>query len=217
MEMEGRNNSQAAASTHGDVAEGLALADKAMVIDAFNEIAWLYTQVNVGTNIFAPIFAYEEPEDLLAKATLDKTLVEIGVQFTAEHFQENYNLKSTEFTLAKVLTETQTSIPEALPEKSANFSSEIQETLPIKAQNILDEAIKELLPKALKANANFSTELENIIKTATSFDGLQLSLAKLLAPKIQPSALENLLGETMTAAAGLGAAAINEEIKADKD
>jgi hypothetical protein len=45
-----------------------------MVVDAFNEIAWLYTQVNAGQGVFSPVFAYEEPEDLLSKAELGEKL-----------------------------------------------------------------------------------------------------------------------------------------------
>ena len=51
VEMEGKN-SQAAAETHKDVADDLADADKAMVTDAWNEIAWLYAQVNAGAGIW---------------------------------------------------------------------------------------------------------------------------------------------------------------------
>jgi phage gp29-like protein len=97
VEMEGRNNSQAAATTHEDVAEGLAASDKAMVADAMNEIAWLYARVNAGPEVLAPLFAFEEPEDLNARADLDKKLFDMEVEWLPQHFKDNYNLKPGEF------------------------------------------------------------------------------------------------------------------------
>ncbi|MDR2605636.1 MAG: DUF935 domain-containing protein [Desulfovibrio sp.] len=99
VEMEGRNNSQAAATTHEDVAEGLAASDKAMVADAMNEIAWLYARVNAGPDVLAPLFAFEEPEDLVGRADLDKKLYDMDVEFLPQHFEENYNLKPDEFAM----------------------------------------------------------------------------------------------------------------------
>jgi phage gp29-like protein len=99
VEMEGRNNSQAAATTHEDVAEGLAASDKAMVADAMNEIAWLYARVNAGPDVLAPLFSFEEPEDLDKRADLDKKLCDMGVEFLPQHFADNYNLKPDEFTM----------------------------------------------------------------------------------------------------------------------
>lgn len=99
VEMEGKNNSQAAASTHQDVATGIAESDKAMVCDAMNEIAWIYTMLNAGESVLAPVFSYQEPKDLQERATLDKELFGLGVRFTHNHFMEEYGLKEDEFTL----------------------------------------------------------------------------------------------------------------------
>lgn len=112
-EMQGAN-SLAAAETHKDVADDLADADKAMVADAWNEIAWIYAQVNAGAGVLAPLAAYEEPEDLSTRAELDKKLFDIGVTFTAEHFTNKYGLKESKFTL-------QQSASPAVP--AANFAA----------------------------------------------------------------------------------------------
>ena len=216
VEMEGRNNSQAAATTHEDVAEGLADSDKAMVTDAFNEIAWIYTQYNAGKGVFAPLFSYEEPEDLLARADLDKKLTEMGVEFTAEHFTDNYNLKETEF---KMRAPVQTGYPfmySAAKGAEANTPASHAAALPVEAQKRLDAAIADLLPDALKASGDFIKQLENAVQNATSFDQLQLELAKLLAPRSTPSELEKVLAATMTAASGFGAAAVQAEVKEDE-
>lgn len=216
VEMEGRNNSQAAATTHEDVAEGLADSDKAMVADAFNEIAWIYTQLNAGAGVYAPLFSYEEPDDLLARADLDKKLTEMGVAFNAEHFKDNYNLKGTEFTMRAPVATGSPYMFSAAQGKEAKTPAKRPVALPVEAQKRLDAAIAGLLPDALKNSGEFIKQLENVVKNAASFDQLQFELAKLLAPRSTPSELEKLLARTMTAAAGYGAAAVQAEVREEE-
>lgn len=212
VEMEGKN-SQAAAETHKEVADDLADADKSMVADAWNEIGWLYAQVNAGPGVLAPLGAYEEPEDLNTRADLDKKLAEIGVVFTAEHFVENYGLKETEFTVA-----TPAPVPTPTPGPGANFAAPVESkpaTLAEKAQRNLDAAITNMLPAALKSSRGFVTEVENAVTSAESFDDLQDALVELLAPSMTPDALESFLARAMTAAAGHGAASVQAEVEED--
>ena len=208
IETDGKN-SLAATEAHKDVADDLADADKAMVADAWNEIAWLYAQVNAAPGVVAPLAAYEEPEDLNSQADLDKKLVEIGVEFTEERFTGVYGLKPGEFRLRQSA--------QAVPTTGtgANFSAPSDKSLAEKAQANLDEAIKKMLPDALKASSGFVTEVENAIRTADSFDDLQDSLVELLAPSMTPGELETFLARAMTAAAGHGAAAVNVETDED--
>ncbi|MFI3271836.1 MAG: DUF935 family protein [Pseudomonadota bacterium] len=208
VEMEGANNSLAAAETHKGVADELADADKAMVVDAWNEIAWLYAQVNMPSTVRAPLASYEEPEDLLSRAELDKKLYEIGVSFTEEHFTENYGLKASEFRL-KTSPSTQN------VEGASNFASPQKEPLAIEAQNGLDKALTTMLPKALQANAPFIQRVEKAIQEANDYDELAMTLAGLLAPNLSPSELEAYLASAMTAAAGFGASAAHENVDGD--
>jgi hypothetical protein len=250
-EMDGRNNSQAAATTHEDVAEGLAEADKAMVADAFNEIAWLYARVNAGQGVFSPVFTYEEPEDLKERAALDELLYKMEVRFTAEHFQENYNLKPSEFTMQADQSAAPGEVRDpALPgaglggsaggtaprseeappafaaapgavavgprsgltdSDSRDKGSRAPAYLAEEAQKRLDEALKRIMPEALKASGKFISKLEKAVKEAESPDQLELALVDLLAPSVAPSEMEDLLARVMTAAAGFGAAAVRAE------
>lgn len=209
VELEGRNNSQAASTVHQDVAEGLADADKAMVADGWNEIAWLYTRANAGPDVLAPIFAYEEPEDLNARADLDKKLCDMGVKFKAEHFTDNYNMKAEEFSLAE----------ETAP--AFNFSAPSSLTVREEARSVVDKAIELMLPDAMKANEPFRRQMTTAIRASTSFDDMQLRLAELLAPSATPDELETFMARTMTAAAGFGAtvergASISEQAKQEQ-
>lgn len=221
VEMEGKN-SQAAAQTHQDVAEGLADADKAMVVDAWNEIAWLYAQVNSGPGIMAPLASYEEPEDLNSRADLDKKLTEIGVKFTAEHFKENYGLKESEFTVdgggMAEFAAPQDKIHTAEKAQSPRGERRIctPENLATAAQENLDAAIVKMLPKALAASEDFVREVENAIHKADSFEELNDRLVELLQPSMQPQELETFLAQALTAAAGHGAASVQTEIENDR-
>ncbi len=211
IEMEGKN-SQAAAQTHNDVAEGLADADKAMVCDAWNEVAWLYAQVNATPGVLAPLAAYEEPDDLNTRADLDKKLTEIGAEFTEEHFTEVYGLKPGEFQVRGAAP----SLPEtegAATDFAAPAAREMR--MAETAQKTLDAAIVKMLPKTLRASNAFVGEVEDAVRKATSYDDLQDRLVELLAPSMTPRTLENFLACAMTAAAGHGAAAIEAEIEAD--
>lgn len=204
VEMEGEN-SLAAAQTHKGVADDLADADKAMVADTWNEIAWLYAQVNAGTGVLAPLSGYEEPEDLNTRAALDKQLYEIGVEFTEEHFTSNYGLKPSEFRI-------RTTGSQGPPPDGMSFSAPTDaEPLAITAQRNLDTAIKKMLPDALKAGGTLVSEIENAISSGTTYDEVQLALVELLAPRMKADALENLLARAMTAAAGHGATSVQAE------
>jgi hypothetical protein len=191
-----------------------------------NEIAWLYARVNAGGNVFAPVFSYEEPEDLQARADLDKKLHDMGVDFTAEHFQDNYNLKPTEFTMrarpaehgggvnpfqfrAAAAVRRGTSLTDG--DSSDRGNAHAPGWLVEGAQTRLDAAIKKIMPDALKASGKFITQVENVVRSAQSPDELELMLADLLAPHTAPSEMERLLSRTMTAAAGFGAVAVKAE------
>lgn len=212
-ELEGKNNSQAAAETHKGVADDIAEADRRMVEAAMNEIAWLYAQVN-RPGALAPLFAYAEPEDLKAKADLEKTLTGMGVTWKSVHFERAYGLDPDEFELR------QPAAPGAgNPGAPAEFAAPASPTpadqadapLASKAQAHLDEAITKHLPKALAANAQLVSQLENAVQKAESWEDLQLLLAELLGPSTEASALEDLLAELMLSGAAFGRTAVHAE------
>lgn len=211
VEMEGAN-SLAAAETHKGVADDLADADKSMVADAWNEICWLYAQVNA-PQALAPLASYDEPQDLVARAELDKKLCDMGVSFTTEHFTTHYGLKESEFRMAEAPAPPLQTAPGpsfAAPQKDQGRPG--KPPLIEQAQAVLDVALEKLLPEAIKASNGFADKLEAAVRDAESFDDMQLALVELLAPRMEPDELEDLLARSMTAAAGFGATAVNAEI-----
>ena len=228
IETDGKN-SLAATEAHKGVADDIADSDKAMVADVFNEICWLYTRLNAEESVFAPLFSYEEPEDLLSKADLDLKLKSMGVKWLRAHFENDYGLKPEEFELegegdpiaapssseAPKPDAAEDEEPEEPDEGKADFAAPSGRTLAEDAQERLDAALAKHLPEALKANRNFINRLENIVNDAATFEELELELATLLSGEVESSEFEELMAHCMSGVAGYGAAAVNAEAEAD--
>ena len=242
IETDGKN-SLAATEAHKGVADDIAEADKVMVADVFNEICWVYARVNVGPDVLAPLFSYEEPEDLLSKADLDLKLKSMGVKWLRPHLEGDYGLKPDEFDLEGEGTPVDELAadkpqPDEKKDKEKDDSAEDTEdaedekgkddakkkgpdfaapddfTSAEDAQARLDKAIDALLPEVLKASAEFCSQVENAVESAKSFDELQLALADLLAGKVEDDDLAKLMERSMVRAAGFGAAAGKEDADA---
>ncbi|WP_302786082.1 phage portal protein family protein [Bilophila wadsworthia] len=242
IETDGKN-SLAATEAHKGVADDIAEADKAMVADVFNEICWVYARVNVGPDVLAPLFSYEEPEDLLSKADLDLKLKSMGVKWLRPHLEGDYGLKSDEFDLEGEGTPVDELAADKLQpnekkdkekddsaedaedaedekgkddgkKKGPDFAAPDDFASAEDAQARLDKAIDALLPEALKASAEFCSQVENAVESAKSFDELQLALADLLTGKVEDDDLAKLMERSMVMAAGFGAAAGKEDADA---
>lgn len=241
IETDGKN-SLAATEAHKSVADDIAEADKAMVADVWNEICWVYARQNVGPDVLAPLFSYEEPQDLRSKAELDLKLKSMGVKWLRPHLEGDYGLKPDEFELEGEGTPVDELAAEKAGEKKPDAEGEDRDDLDEDkedneeednakkkgpdfaapddftsaedAQARLDKAIDALLPDALKAGAEFCSQVENAVKSAKSFEELQLALADLLAGKVEDDDLAKLMERSMVMAAGFGAAAGKEDVDA---
>lgn len=241
IETDGKN-SLAATEAHKSVADDIAEADKAMVADVWNEICWVYARQNVGPDVLAPLFSYEEPQDLRSKAELDLKLKSMGVKWLRPHLEGDYGLKPDEFELEGEGTPVDELAAEKAGEKKPDAEGEDRDDLDEDkednekednakkkgpdfaapddftsaedAQARLDKAIDALLPDALKAGAEFCSQVENAVKSAKSFEELQLALADLLAGKVEDDDLAKLMERSMVMAAGFGAAAGKEDADA---
>ncbi len=93
----------ASSKTHYEVLEDVVQADEMLVCDAMNNLAVIYAGVN-GSAEYPPVFAFNEAEDHLAQAELDKRRFDIGVRFTKAHF-ERLGLDQNEFEIAPLLNQ----------------------------------------------------------------------------------------------------------------
>lgn len=242
IETDGKN-SLAATEAHKGVADDIAEADKAMVADVFNEICWVYAQQNFGPDVLAPLFANEEPQDLLSKADLDLKLKSMGAKWLRPHLEGDYGLKPDEFELEgedapidelaadklqpnekkdKEKDDSAEDAEDAEAEKGKDdgkkkgpdFAAPDDFASAEDTQARLDKAIDALLPDALKSSAEFCSQVENAVVSAKSFDELQLTLADLLTGKVEDDDLAKLMERSMVMAAGFGAAAGKEDVDA---
>ncbi len=217
IETDGKN-SLAATEAHKGVADDIADSDKAMVADVFNEICWLYARLNAEESVLAPLFSYEEPEDLNSRADLDAKLKSMGVKWLRAHFENDYSLKPEEFELEGEGEPVAAPASSEAPESDApevDFAASSGRTLAEDAQERLDAVLAKHLPEALKANRKFVSQLEKIVEGATTFEELELELATLLSGEVESSEFEDLMARCMSGVSGYGAAAVNAEAEAD--
>lgn len=198
-EMDG-SGSRAASETHYNVGNDMAEADQFLVTGAMNEIALVYRNINAPAGVIAPVFGYNEPEDYDAQASLDTKLHGIGVRFKKSHFSRRYDLAEDEFDL-----EGET---ESLP---ADHSACIEFANAQDAQDVVDRAVADIMPQAVKANAEIVSQIEKIVRSAESFEDMQVMLAELLGQDADESELADLVGRIMLNAQAFGAMAAQEE------
>ena len=195
-----------------------------MVADVFNEICWLYTRLNAEESVLAPLFSYEEPENLLSKADLDLKLKSAGVKWLRPHFENDYGMKPDEFELEG--EGKPVDAPSAPQERDADggdgrevesgderadFAAPSGKPLLEEAQERLDAAIARHLPDVLKADAEFMDGLNKAAGQVDTLEDFELALADRLSPQIGTTAFSSLLESCMAQTAGYGAAAVNAE------
>lgn len=183
-EMDG-NGSRAASETHYSVAEDIADADQFLVVSAMNDIALIYRDVNAMAGVMAPVFAYDEPEDFDAQANLDKKLHSVGVRFKKSHFSRRYGLADDEFDL------------DGAADAPADHAAYIEFTDAQAAQEVIDKAVAEIMPQAVKANARLATQIEKIVTSSETFEDMQIMLAELLGQDAEQDELTELASRIM--------------------
>jgi hypothetical protein len=77
-------------------------------------------------------------------------------------------------------------------------------------QDVVDQAVADILPEAVKANARLSTQIEKIVQSAESFEDMQIMLAELLGQDANADDLTELLARIMLNAGVFGTAFAQE-------
>jgi hypothetical protein len=71
--------------------------------------------------------------------------------------------------------------------------------------------VADIMPQAVKANAEIASQIEKIVQSAESFEDMQVMLAELLGQDAEESELADLVGRIMLNAQAFGAMAAQEE------
>jgi Mu-like prophage protein gp29 len=210
-EMDG-SGSRAASETHYSVSGDMAEADQFLVASVMNDIAIIYRDVNAGPGVLAPVFAYSEPEDYAAQADLDTKLHGVGVRFQKSHFTRRYGLAEDEFELEGGDAGNGADAAEhsefAEPDENEKDGEDAKAGA---SQALVDQAIEDLLPEAVKANSKLVKQIENAVCQAETWEDMQLLLAELLGHDAEQDELEELLARIMLNAAAFGAHAVEAD------
>ncbi len=178
----GDTGSRAASETHYSVLDYLCASVQSLIEKTMTSIAWHYGQVNA-PGVPAPVWAFDEPEDLYKVASLDKMLFEVGAVYTNTRFTEVYGIPK-----------------EHLKEQaqSLHFSeSPGPETAALKAQEGLDRTISTYTEKGAEAvGKSLESVLKEIEKTG-SYAEMQTILAAHLGRDLTEDELAVLMTDLL--------------------
>ncbi|MFZ1288854.1 MAG: DUF935 family protein [Melioribacteraceae bacterium] len=97
----GSTGSYKAAQIHRDMLEMIGLQDKKIVERAINKLIEYYIILNYGKKDKYPKIVLEKKEGIVdATIERDKTLKEMGINFTKDYFIRRYNLQNEDFELS---------------------------------------------------------------------------------------------------------------------
>lgn len=184
------HGTQALGQTHHEVLEAYSKADEQLLVNAMNELAWLYAQVNA-PNVLAPVFGFAEPEDLAAQAELDTQIKGLGVRFKAVHMTRTYGLAEDEFTMEGE------SPANGQGGGKAEFAAGDDRFTP--EQQALENLVAQVMPEAEALASDQVARISAIIRRAEGMEDLAMLLAEELAVP-DAGQFQDLLERTVLAA-----------------
>ena len=199
-EITGSTGTYASSQTHYNVLEDVTEADEQLVCDAMNDLGVIYGNVNA-SNEYPPVFSYEEAEDRMAQADLDKKRYSVGVRFTKAHF-ERQGLSADEFEL-----EAKSDPPPSGKEAQTEFAAPGKFT---PEQQALEDLADDSIKGSSGSIGKFQEGLLDCVEKATDFDDLMQRLEKAF-PEASVGEFEDILGQAMTAADMFGRYQVIEE------
>lgn len=198
-EITGSTGTYASSQTHYDVLGDVAEADEQLVCDAMSDLGVIYATVNESPE-YPPVFSFEEAEDRMAQADLDKKRYEVGVRFTKAHF-ERQGLDSEEFDLVQAPApgEPGQGQPEG-KDTGAEFAAPGKFTAD---QQALEDLADNGMAGAGSGIGKFQASLLACVDKAEDFDDLVRRLEDAF-PKSSTGEFEDILAQAMTAAGMYG-------------
>jgi phage gp29-like protein len=89
----GDKGTQALGTVHQTVLEAFRAADRKLIVKTFDEIAWIYQQLN-NSAASSPIFAFQSAEDIKKDvADRDKVLSDMGTKFSIGYLNRRYGFE----------------------------------------------------------------------------------------------------------------------------
>lgn len=194
FEISGSTGTYASSKTHYEVLGDVTTADELLTVDAMNDLAVIYANVNQAKE-YPPVFGYTEAEDHMAQADLDKKRFSVGVRFTKAHF-ERQGLDSDEFYLVDPTTG-----PSNHRKTRSDYSFASGEFT--EEQQALEELADGSMDDAGDGITGFQKSLLECVSRAKDFDEL-LQLLETAFPDASMGTFEEILSQAMTAASMYG-------------
>ena len=96
----GEKGTQALGNIQFRVLEAITRSDQRLIASAFNRLARRYTDYNFGADAHAPLFVFEQAEDLKAgRAERDQKLYAIGWRPGPEYIEQHYHIPPEQFSI----------------------------------------------------------------------------------------------------------------------
>lgn len=182
-----------AGKVHAGTLEAYQAADRKLVKAAMEEIAWVYTKLNMPQGVISPSFVWpiDEDEKQDDKSARDTELTKQGLQLSKNYYMKTYNLDVTD--IVSVGT-TQNKPPLNFADvKSGNKYTPEQQAV----EDLVAEAVKQV------SLANVEKQIKEAVAQSKDFDELTDRLAALLSG-LDVDGLQSVLDRAAIVAAGFG-------------
>ncbi len=198
----------ASSRTHYDVLEDVVQSDEMLACEVMNDLGGIYALVN-GSNEYPPVFSFNEAEDHLAQAELDKKRFDVGVRFTKAHF-ERLGLDGKEFEIVDPTVQEPKSLTAKEDDKGglSEHAKQDHDDLTGLHQDALDDFAGKTASKA-----NTETVEAAVIEAVTSSDSYEEAMVKVLElyPELSSSHLEDIMYQGLFNSSLFGMYSVQEE------
>ena len=199
----GSTGSYAASKTHESVLDAYAAADRVLVKAFFDDLAWVYTEVNSGPDTPAPEFEFVRRKDAKASAELARTITEAGARPTKIFFVRHCGLADDEFEMAP-----------ANPAPGQAAFAEGGEEDGASGQEDIDAMIDRVLAEAGPVAEEMAAGIKDAIDKAENWEDLQLMLAEVMAD-LPTDRWEEIMSRALVAADMFGRFTVRNELKTE--
>ena len=192
---------RAASETHYGILEDIRAADMRIVRAFFDDLAWVYAQVNA-PGVLSPTWGWDEPEDRSELADQAKRLVEAGVRFRKEYFVRRFDLAEDEFDVDAA--------PATPPPPESFAAADPAEASARGTQDAIDAMLSGLMPEAEAASAERNRRVAALVAEADSYEEIMAGLPGLL-PDVRSDAMTDILHRALLAADLFGRLGVRSE------
>lgn len=192
----GDRGTQALGTVHHQVLEAYRAADRRLVEKVFNEIAWLYQQVN-DSRAISPVFAFQSKEDHKTDlADRDEKLHRMGVKFQKSYLERRYGFEGGDIEIAEKTPPAEAGAGGNMPFAfSEGMGREVRGSFP--DQDALDRFIEGIPEGALKGIADeVVLPVVSMIQAGESFEAVMGKLAETY-PAMNTKGFEEILARAI--------------------